>query len=75
MSCAHRQAVEVVVAHGEIVACVCVECFEQLSPHWIAGQLDRALAEAYCPHDRTVDTTMLGMVVPERMCIDCGVML
>ena len=44
--CAHRQAEPVILCTGELVACVCVECFEPLPARWVETQRRKARVES-----------------------------
>lgn len=70
MMCRHQQAEPVVLCTGELVACVCCLCWEQLPPDYIERQVALCLNQAYCPHG-----TVITMSVTEGMswkyCSDC----
>jgi len=78
MTCnTHRQAAYVALfPTGEIVACICLKCHDQLPANFIAHQREDAMREAYCQHADTLDLESLaGYPHVERLCVGCGVVL
>lgn len=70
MMCRHQQAEPVVLSTGELVACVCIWCWEQLPPGYIAGQIELCLKQAYCPHG-TFITISAAEGWSWNYCTDC----
>ena len=72
MNCVHRQAEPVTLTSGEQVACICIECFQQLPADYITGQMLRAELEAYCAHFETIEFTKFGDSCRSYQCLHCG---
>lgn len=70
--CTHRQAEPVILSTGEVVACVCIDCFGSLPADRIDDQHERAEREAFCEHPDTVELTTFGSAKRSYTCIDCG---
>lgn len=62
--CQHPQAEPVIPTTGELVACVCIGCYEQLSADYIEQQAERAHLAAYCRHS--------GTRFVQSTCSECG---
>lgn len=75
MSCQHRQAHEVTLSTGEIVACLCEECHERLPAQWVTYQLIHALRAAYCAHEDTLTMGCLEDAYEVTFCSACGIEL
>lgn len=72
MNCWHRQAEPVTLSTGEVVACICIECYQQLSLGYIEDQRKRAEIAANCDHDDWVDITGFGDQYRRYICLYCG---
>lgn len=72
MRCRHPQAEPVILTTGELVACVCIGCYQQLPADYIGWQRDRSYVEAYCTHDDKVEVTAFGKADREYNCTACG---
>lgn len=48
--CRHPQAEPVILTTGELVACVCIGCYQPLPADYIESQAEQAQREAYCTH-------------------------
>lgn len=70
--CPHQQAEPVKLSSGELVACICISCFEQLPMAFIQRQKTDAMREAFCKHETRVELVELGSLDVEAMCIGCG---
>lgn len=70
--CQHPQAEPVILSTGELVACVCVTCFNPLPADYIERQAERAHLEAHCTHSNTVEITAFGEANRRYTCIGCG---
>lgn len=73
--CRHLQAEPVHFLTGEIAACICITCLEQLPADYIDKQRSRAYHNATCKHAATVDITGFGDSIPRYMCAYCGMEL
>lgn len=62
--CRHPQAEPVILSTGELVACVCIGCYQQLSASYIKDQADDAHRLAYCSHR--------GSRFSRSTCSECG---
>jgi hypothetical protein len=72
MRCRHPQAEPVILSTGELVACVCIGCYQQLPAEYIDWQRDRSNLEAYCPHRDKVEVTGFNKADREFICRACG---
>lgn len=70
--CRHQQAEPVVLCTGEMVACICTRCFEQLPAGYIDTQREWAEIAAYCDHDDEIDVQAFADPHPVFMCLRCG---
>jgi hypothetical protein len=70
--CRHPQAEPVVLTTGELVACVCIGCYQQLPADYIERQATEAHVEAYCLHKDSVEVTRFGSRDRTYACRDCG---
>lgn len=70
--CCHQQAHPVQLScTGEIVSCVCVECWEPLPADYIARQLAHCLRAAFCAHGNIITVHAVG--TPDlAFCSECG---
>lgn len=73
--CAHQQAEPVILSTGELVACVCINCYAQLPDTYIVTQRTRAEREAHCQHADLVEMTKLGQAERSYLCVECGAYL
>lgn len=70
--CRHQQADTVKLSTGEIVACVCIECYVRLVPGYIERQCEEAHRRAFCGHNETFE--IRDMAQPnalKKICQDC----
>jgi hypothetical protein len=70
--CRHPQAEPVVLTTGELVACVCIGCYQPLPAEYIEDQSTEAQREAYCRHVYEHDITGFDAVEHTMICSHCG---
>lgn len=57
---------------GELVACVCIGCYQQLPAGYIEDQAQQAHRKAYCSHTEVVEVTSFGKANRQYTCTGCG---
>lgn len=71
-ACRHPQAEPVILTTGELVACVCIGCYQQLAAEYIERQAEQAQREAYCTHEHELSLRSWGQPSDSLICSYCG---
>lgn len=60
-----------ILSTGELVACVCIECFQPLASGYIAKQQRDAAVAAYCKHEFRTRIQSWGREIDFEQCMEC----
>ena len=72
--CQHPQAEPVILSTGELVACVCIGCYQPLPADYIGQQVEQAQRKAFCTHAETMEIVDFGRAPADSRysCAECG---
>ena len=61
-----------ILSTGELVACVCIECFTPLEMGYIIQQRRETERAAYCKHQDRVTLSSWGSELETEVCTECS---